>query len=108
MWELNDIISIEYKRDYIYEIVFDDGLSGSVDFSKWLDKGPVFKRLKDIKLFKKAYLEGGTIVWPNGADIAPETVYDEIKSTAASPSIKRHELKKKTITRKIEKRQKSY
>lgn len=80
MWELNDIVSVEYKKDYVYEIVFDDGLSGCVDFTKWLDKGHVFKKLKDIKLFKKAQIDGGTISWPNGADIAPETIYKEIEN----------------------------
>ena len=80
MWELNDIVRIEYKRGYVYEIEFDDGLSGNVDFEKWLDKGPVFSELKDKDLFKKAQIDGGTISWPNGADIAPETIYGEIEN----------------------------
>lgn len=89
MWELNDIVSIEYKKDYIYKIMFDDGLSVCVDFAKWLDKGPVFKKLKDRKLFKKAQIDGGTISWPNGADIAPETIYEEIENVQIRHSIGR-------------------
>jgi hypothetical protein len=47
----------------------------TVDFRKWLD-GPVFEPLKDRSYFRRFFLDAGTIVWPNGADIAPETLYE--------------------------------
>ena len=76
MWNMNDIIEIKYKSGFIYHIVFDDGTSGDVDFTKYIDKYPVFAPLKNLEIFKKANIEGGTIAWPNGADIAPETLYE--------------------------------
>ncbi len=80
MWKLNDIVSIEYCREYVYHIVFDDGMEGDVDFSEYLEKGPVFEPFRDPEFFRKARIEGGTISWPNGADVAPETLYEKVKS----------------------------
>ena len=78
MWQMNDIISVRYKSHYTYRIVFDDGTEGDVDFSEYIGKGPIFEPLSDMKFFRQAFIEGGTIAWPNGADIAPETVYEKI------------------------------
>ena len=78
MWDLNEVVNIKYRGKYVYNIKFDDGVEGDVDFSEYLSKGPVFQSFKDRKVFSKATVEGGTIAWPNGADIAPETLYRKI------------------------------
>ena len=85
MWNMNDVINIEYKGGFVYYVVFDDGRSGNIDFSEYIDRGPVFEPFRDMAFFKKATIEGGTISWPNGADVAPETLYEKIGCQQVSP-----------------------
>ncbi len=78
MWNMNDVIKITYKEDYVFYVEFDDGVAGDIDFREYIGKGPVFEPLQTKTFFKRAAIEGGTIAWPNGADIAPETLYEKL------------------------------
>lgn len=70
------IKEIQYKGKYTYYIQFEDDRKGSINFQPFL-WGEVFEPLKDERLFRKAFIDqtSGTITWPNGVDIAPETLY---------------------------------
>jgi len=81
MWAFNQVASIQYRHGYVYHVVFDDGLEGDADFSDCIGKGPVFEPLRDLDFFKQARIEADTIAWPNGADIAPETLYEKVQAS---------------------------
>jgi Protein of unknown function (DUF2442) len=65
---------------------FEDGLSADVDLAYLLDYGGVFEPLRDLGYFRRlrADAAAGTIVWPNEADIAPETLYAQAMRCAAA------------------------
>jgi hypothetical protein len=84
MWNMNEVVKIEYRSNYTFHIEFDDNTSGDVDFAEYIGKGPVFESLRSLTTFKKAAIEGGTITWPNGADIAPETLYAKVAENKSS------------------------
>ena len=71
---LPQVIEAHYASGYCIDLRFNTGLKKTVDFSRWL-KGPVFEPLKNTAEFRKFFIAGGTVCWPNGADIAPETLF---------------------------------
>jgi len=79
---LPTVIKAEYRDGYMIKLTFNDGVEETIDFAQWLE-GPVFEPLKDVSYFQRFFLEGGTVSWPNGADIAPETLHELAKSCRA-------------------------
>ena len=73
----------KHLHDYVIWLRFNDGAEGEIDLSDEL-WGEVFAPLKDPKLFKafKADPELETVVWSNGADLAPEFLYEKMKVLA--------------------------
>lgn len=62
-------------------VTFNDGTKGIVDVSELVhgsDAG-VFEALRDPAFFAQAYLDCGAVTWPNGADLAPDGMYEEIR-----------------------------
>jgi Protein of unknown function (DUF2442) len=77
---LPSVVRAEHRGGFRIHLTFNDNAERTVDFRQWLE-GAVFERLKGPAYFRKFFVDGGTVVWPNGADIAPETLYE----AAASP-----------------------
>ncbi len=73
----------KYRHDYIIWLRFNDGAEGEVDLADELE-GEVFGPLKDINRFKSFKVDPilETIVWENGADLAPEFLYENVKIIA--------------------------
>ncbi len=80
---LPTVIRADYRGAYTIHLTFNDGVEKTVDFARWLE-GPVFEPLKDRDYFQRFFLDGGTVAWPNGADIAPETLYETARSSEAA------------------------
>jgi hypothetical protein len=71
---------------YVVHVRFEDGVRADVDLSYLSDYGGVFEPLRDPAYFAqlRSDPETGTIVWPNHADIAPETLYAHAQRRAAA------------------------
>lgn len=72
---LPSVVEASHHGGFRIHLTFNDGLEATVDFERWLT-GPVLEPLKAPRYFSRFFLEGGTVAWPNGADIAPETLYE--------------------------------
>ena len=72
---LPTVIRAEHRGGYRIHVTFNDNSEKTIDFRQWLN-GPVFEPLKAPSYFRRFFLDGGTVAWPNGADIAPETLYE--------------------------------
>jgi hypothetical protein len=77
MDKLVDVTAVRVIGPHKLRLTFKDGLVGDVDFTgrQWRR---VFAPLADPDYFAKVYVdpEVGTLVWPNGVDMAPETLYE--------------------------------
>jgi hypothetical protein len=75
-----EVVKAEYIDGYKLLLLFNNGERRIVDLSDSL-KGTVFAPLKDINFFKRFSIKFNTVEWENGADFAPEYLY-EISSEA--------------------------
>lgn len=77
------VVGAKYVKDYMIKLKFNDGTLKMVDLKSYVERGGVFLELKNKKYFKKYFIDLNTLCWPNGADIAPERLY-EIRVLAAN------------------------
>jgi hypothetical protein len=74
-----NVVAAKYVRDYTVWVKFEDGSEGEIDLAAEL-WGPMFEPLKEPEYFRTVSVaEYGTIAWPNGADIAPEFLYERVR-----------------------------
>lgn len=70
--------NVEPTEDYQVLLEFKNGEKKIYDLNPLLDFG-IFKELRDLNYFKRVSLDCGTIAWPNGQDICPDTLYLDSK-----------------------------
>ncbi len=76
-----DVLEARYVRDYVVWLRFRDGTTGEIDLAPAL-RGPMFEPLKDPDFFRTFTVNEDfqTLSWPNGADLAPEYLYDRTRA----------------------------
>ena len=81
-----EITAVEHLGGFRLRLAFADGVVGEVDLSDRLagEVGPVFQPLQDVAYFARVSVDSelGTIVWPNGADLAPDVLHEKVLSPA--------------------------
>lgn len=78
-----DISKVAVVRHGVVRLTFADGLTGEVEILPRM-QGPVFQRARTEQGFAEVAVdeESGTIVWPGGADLAPDTLYERVRTGA--------------------------
>lgn len=76
------VTTVEYVGDYKLCLQFNNGAEGIVDLESEL-YGEVFEPLRDKTLFQEVCLTSRTLEWPNGADFAPEFLFENAQLTIA-------------------------
>jgi hypothetical protein len=78
-----DITSVTVVRHGVLRLTFTDGLTGELDVLDRM-RGPVFAQARTPDGFARVTVdeETGTIVWPGGADLAPDTLYEHVRTGA--------------------------
>jgi hypothetical protein len=92
-------MKVEVSGAHSLDLTFKDGTRKSVDLRALLE-GPVFEPLRDPKYFARVEVDpvAGTVVWPNGADIAPETLYELASGQRATA---RHVTKRRSPNKAV-------
>jgi hypothetical protein len=78
-WRVTSVLALPNSQ---LEVTFVDGTTGKVDMRDFLTgpnvDGTVFELLRDPAMFSEARVVMGAVQWPNGADLAPDAMYDAI------------------------------
>ncbi|MEY3611351.1 MAG: hypothetical protein RJB14_1073 [Pseudomonadota bacterium] len=74
-----DVVDVKPVAPWVLKVQFADGTVGRVQFESSHLTG-VFAALKDPLVFQQAYIEGGAVTWPGELDLAPDAMYQAIKS----------------------------
>lgn len=77
------VLEARYIAGHTIWLRFRDGTTGEVDLTPAL-QGPVFAPVKELAYFRQftIHAEFHTLVWPNGADIAPEYLHQQARVAA--------------------------
>jgi len=75
-----DVVEVSPAGNRTLAVKFADGLTGTIRLDPSYCTG-VFSALLDDKLLEQATVQYGAVTWPNGLDLAPDTMYKEIRQS---------------------------
>ena len=68
--------SVEALQPWIVRVRFSNDEIREIDLADYIATGPIYEPIRQNEaFFRSVYVDGGTIVWPNGADIDPDVLY---------------------------------
>lgn len=72
--------AVDVLPDYCFSVACNDGTAGVADMSRLVssEQTGIFEALQDKSLFNQVRVEFGVLTWPNGADLDPEWMHEEI------------------------------
>ena len=81
-----EVRAVEHLDGHRLRLTFADGMTGEIDLTARFtgQVGPMFEPLREVAYFAQVAVDEdlGTIVWPNGADLAPDALHEQMMSLA--------------------------
>lgn len=78
MTEFIRVESVKPREGFTVDVRFTNGTQRKIDLRPYL-RGPIFESIRNNpSVFRSMHVEGGTIAWPNGADIDPDVLYHSL------------------------------
>ncbi len=74
-----DVVEVKPELPLSLHVRFADGTKGRVRFESSYLTG-VFQVLNDQSVFQQVHVDSGAVVWPGALDLAPDAMYEEIKT----------------------------
>lgn len=77
-----EVVGVAVIRPHVMRLLFDDGLVRDVQYIPGESHGPMLDPLDDREYFAQVRVdqEAGTVVWPNGLDLAPEVLHGDFEA----------------------------
>lgn len=69
------VVAVQSHEDYTLTLTFTNGEIKKYDMKPWIERGGVFRQLKNKGYFSCVKIDGGTIQWPNEQDLCPDMLY---------------------------------
>ena len=79
MKKLIRVHEVEPLHDFVVCVTFTNDEQRAIDLTRYIERGPIFEPVRsDAAFFRAVHVAGGTIAWPNGADIDPDVLYYDL------------------------------